>query len=142
MTNQPEGVDLRHNPDADLRLGDETERPTDEPQPATVRDSYGRWLKGTPSPNPHGRQRGSRNKRSRALRPDWTAIQTPGDVDAAMAALMTAVSAGKVTVEEAASLGILLGERRRALAASDLERRLRALEGQGGVEGLSKRVST
>jgi hypothetical protein len=124
-------------------MTDEThaaERPTDEPQPAPIRDSYGRWLKGTPSPNPRGRERGSRNKRSRVLQTDWTAIQTPGDVDAAMSALMGAVAAGKV--KEAAAMGILLSERRRALAASDLERRLRALEGQGGGEGLSKRVST
>ncbi|WP_306792342.1 hypothetical protein [Methylocystis sp. MJC1] len=62
------------------------------------------------------------------------AIETASGVSRAMAAILAAVAAGDVTPSEAEAVSKLVETHLRALEATEFERRLKALEGEGNNE--------
>jgi len=67
-------------------------------------------------------------RRSREINFKLPATKTATEVNAALDAVIGAVAAGEVALEEAESLSALLHGKLRAIEATDLERRLEALE--------------
>jgi hypothetical protein len=67
-------------------------------------------------------------RRGRPVYLELPAVKTAADVSAAMGALTTAMAAGDVTPDEAATVASVFEVRRKALETEELELRLQALE--------------
>lgn len=67
-------------------------------------------------------------RKGRAVAIDLPAIIGAGDLPAALAAVVAAVSRGDVTPDEAAAVAAVLEAQRRAIETADIEKRLAALE--------------
>ena len=70
-------------------------------------------------------------RKVRPINLDWPAINTLGDVDAAMTQLLAATIRGDVDADQARMLSDLLEAKKRTLEAADLERRITLLEASG-----------
>jgi uncharacterized protein DUF5681 len=67
-------------------------------------------------------------RRGRPVRFAMPQIQTAADLSAALGAVVSAVAAGELTVDEAVGLGQLVETRRRAIETVEIEQRVAALE--------------
>jgi len=86
-------------------------------------------------------------RRGRAVALDLPHAETAAEVLAAMRVVVTAMSTGAITPDEAATVAGILDAQRKAIETADLERRIVELERQGawsatptplGVSGLLK----
>jgi hypothetical protein len=71
-------------------------------------------------------------RRGRPLRLELPSVESAADLPAALGALVDAVAAGEATPEEAQAIASLLDAQRRAIETAELERRVAALEREGG----------
>ena len=71
--------------------------------------------------------------RGRPLRFELPSVEAAIDLPAALGALVRAVASGEATPEEAQAVASLLEAQRRAIEAAELERRIAALEREGGA---------
>ena len=68
-------------------------------------------------------------RRSRLLRMELPKIKAPGDIVAALGAVVDAVAAGQIAPDEAQGIAAVLEAKRRAIETAELEARIAALEG-------------
>ncbi len=73
-------------------------------------------------------------RRSRAIRLELSPLETPSDLPAVHDQILSAVTEGLITVDEAQAISSLLEAKRRAIETADLAKRLELIEIKLGID--------